>query len=64
MVFIKFFSILQIELLDTVKRALIDDKPDSFQDCVSYARNFFQLNYNNVIRQMLFNFPPDEAWVE
>lgn len=50
-----------VETLETVKKALIDDKPANFQACVEFARNLWQENYNNTIRQLLFNFPPDQV---
>ena len=53
----------QMETLDTVKRIVVDDRPGSFEDCVSWARNLFQDNYNNTIRQLLFNFPPDQVTI-
>lgn len=50
-----------VETLETVIKALIDDKPADFQACVEFARNLWQENYNNTIRQLLFNFPPDQV---
>lgn len=32
-----------------------------FADCVKWARNFWQDQYSNQIRQLLFNFPPDQT---
>ncbi|KAJ8301710.1 hypothetical protein KUTeg_020697, partial [Tegillarca granosa] len=52
---------IEVETLETVKKALIDDKPADFQACVEFARNLWQENYNNTIRQLLFNFPPDQV---
>jgi len=48
------------ETLHTVQKVLIDEKPKSFADCVAWARILFQDNYNNTIRQLLFNFPSDQ----
>ncbi|XP_048741886.2 ubiquitin-like modifier-activating enzyme 1 isoform X2 [Ostrea edulis] len=50
-----------LETLDGIKKALVNDRPSSFQDCVAFARNLFQENYSNNIRQLLFNFPPDQV---
>jgi len=50
-----------VETLYTVKQVLIDDRPKSFQDCVAWGRSIFQDNYNNSIRQLLFNFPADQT---
>lgn len=49
------------ETLETVKKVLTTEKPKDFQDCVASARHLFQENYNNSIRQLLFNFPPDQV---
>ena len=49
-----------METLETVKKALTTDRPKDFQDCVTFARNLFQENYSNSIRQLLFNFPADQ----
>jgi len=50
-----------METLQTVVKFLVDDRPSSFEDCVTWARNQFQENYNNQIRQLLFNFPEDQT---
>ncbi|XP_063438582.1 ubiquitin-like modifier-activating enzyme 1 isoform X2 [Mytilus trossulus] len=49
------------ETLETVKKALTTERPKDFQECVAFARNLFQENYNNSIRQLLFNFPSDQV---
>ncbi|XP_046550808.1 ubiquitin-like modifier-activating enzyme 1 isoform X2 [Haliotis rubra] len=48
------------ETFDAVKKALVDERPASFEDCVKWARNVFQRNYYNQIAQLLFNFPADQ----
>lgn len=50
-----------METFETVKRTLIDERPANFQDCVLWARQLWQDNYNNQIRQLLFNFPADQT---
>ncbi|XP_060606462.1 ubiquitin-like modifier-activating enzyme 1 isoform X1 [Ruditapes philippinarum] len=50
-----------IETLDTVRKVLVDNRPSSFEDCVTYARKVFQENYDNQIQQLLFNFPSDQV---
>lgn len=50
-----------METLETVKKSLTTDRPKDFQDCVVFARNLFQENYSNSIRQLLFNFPADQV---
>lgn len=41
--------------------ALIDDRPNDFGDCVKWARLHWQELYGNQIRQLLFNFPPNQT---
>ncbi|KAJ9576560.1 hypothetical protein L9F63_025543, partial [Diploptera punctata] len=43
-----------------LKQALVDHRPKSLQDCVAWARCYWQEQYNDQIRQLLFNFPPDQ----
>jgi ubiquitin-activating enzyme E1 len=49
-----------LEEIQKVYKALIEDKPASFQDCVKWARLHFQENYHDSIEQLLFNFPKDQ----
>ena len=51
----------QVETLESVKRAVSTEYYTSFDECVAWARNLFQANYNNQIKQLLFNFPPDQV---
>lgn len=44
-----------------IKSALVTEKATSFDDCIQWARNLFQENYSNQIRQLLFNFPSDST---
>lgn len=57
---LKLPGVQPVEVLESVKVALIDERPNSFEDCVVWARNHFQEQYSNQIRQLLFNFPPDQ----
>uniref|UniRef100_A0A336MWA3 E1 ubiquitin-activating enzyme n=1 Tax=Culicoides sonorensis TaxID=179676 RepID=A0A336MWA3_CULSO len=50
-----------LEVMESVKAAIIDDRPHSFADCVKWARLHFQEQYYNQIAQLLFNFPPDQT---
>jgi ubiquitin-activating enzyme E1 len=43
-----------------LQRALIDERPHSFVDCVKWARFHFEENFSNQIKQLLFNFPRDQ----
>ncbi|XP_059490733.1 ubiquitin-like modifier-activating enzyme 1 [Neocloeon triangulifer] len=47
-----------VEVFIAVKKALVD-RPKNFQDCVAWARNYWQEQYSNQIKQLLHNFPPD-----
>ncbi|XP_077585017.1 ubiquitin-like modifier-activating enzyme 1 isoform X2 [Stigmatopora nigra] len=48
------------DLLEGVYKSLVTDCPHSFADCVTWARNHWQCQYSNNIRQLLHNFPPDQ----
>jgi ubiquitin-activating enzyme E1 len=49
-----------LEELSQVYKALVQDRPESFEDCVKWARLNWQENYHNSIEQLLFNFPRDQ----
>ncbi|XP_062521019.1 ubiquitin-like modifier-activating enzyme 1 [Corticium candelabrum] len=48
-----------IETLLIVKKALVAERPKTFEDCVAWARREFQDQFHNQISQLLFNFPAD-----
>lgn len=50
-----------MEVLDSVKKVLQEEFFTTFDQCVAWARNIFQVNYSNTIRQLLFNFPADQT---
>lgn len=50
-----------LETLETVRKVLVDNRPSSFEDCVTYARNLWEENYSNQIKQLLYNFPADQV---
>ncbi|XP_015787197.1 ubiquitin-like modifier-activating enzyme 1 [Tetranychus urticae] len=50
-----------MDMMESIKRVLIDEKPRSFEDCVAWARHHFEQNFVNQIKQLLFNFPPDQS---
>ncbi len=50
-----------LESLQSIKKALIDERPENFLNCVEWARCQFQELYANQIQQLLYNFPPDQA---
>ncbi|KAK5121747.1 E1 ubiquitin-activating protein [Meristemomyces frigidus] len=47
------------QTLETLRDYLQADKPESFDDCVEWARMQFEKQYHNAISQLLFNFPKD-----
>nr|XP_023026513.1 ubiquitin-like modifier-activating enzyme 1 [Leptinotarsa decemlineata] len=57
---LKLPGVQPLEVLESVKAALVDERPKSFEDCIAWARNHWQEQYSNQIRQLLFNFPPDQ----
>lgn len=50
-----------LDILECVKRFLVDERPKNFEECISQARFMFARNYTNRIKQLLFNFPPDQT---
>lgn len=38
----------------------MDDRPKTIEDCVLWARHHWEEQYSNQIKQLLFNFPPDQ----
>jgi len=51
-----------MQLLDTLEMVhkAINNRPKSFEDCVSWARFIFQDYFHNTIAQLLHNFPPEQ----
>ena len=58
---LKLPGVQPLEVLESVFTALVEERPKSFEDCVGWARCHWQEQYNNQIRQLLFNFPPDQV---
>uniref|UniRef100_A0A8C6NNC3 E1 ubiquitin-activating enzyme n=1 Tax=Nothobranchius furzeri TaxID=105023 RepID=A0A8C6NNC3_NOTFU len=50
-----------VEVLEAVYKTLVTDCPHSWADCVAWARNHWQCQYSNNIRQLLHNFPPQQV---
>ncbi|XP_052753452.1 ubiquitin-like modifier-activating enzyme 1 [Galleria mellonella] len=48
-----------LDALDSVRHA-INERPLNFADCVSWARLHWESQYSNQIKQLLYNFPPDQ----
>jgi ubiquitin-activating enzyme E1 len=49
-----------LETIQSLKQSLVDDRPKSFDDCITFARNLFEKMFTNQIKQLLFNFPQDQ----
>lgn len=47
------------QTLETLRDFLVTEKPQTFDDCVQWARMQFEKQYNNAIQQLLYNFPKD-----
>jgi ubiquitin-activating enzyme E1 len=47
------------QTLETLRDYLVTEKPESFEDCIKWARVQFEKEYNNAIQQLLYNFPKD-----
>jgi ubiquitin-activating enzyme E1 len=50
----------KVDTLKLIRKTLVDERPVSFEDCVVWARLQFESLFNNQIRQLLHNFPPDQ----
>ncbi|KAG9332397.1 hypothetical protein JZ751_014495 [Albula glossodonta] len=50
-----------LEVLEAVYRSLVTECPRRWEDCVAWARNHWQQQYSNNIRQLLHNFPPEQV---
>ncbi|TSM04843.1 Ubiquitin-like modifier-activating enzyme 1 [Bagarius yarrelli] len=49
-----------VEVLEAVYKSLVTECPRGWEDCVAWARNHWQCQYSNNIRQLLHNFPPNQ----
>ncbi|KAL3442440.1 hypothetical protein BJX65DRAFT_312893 [Aspergillus insuetus] len=49
------------QTLEHLRDFLVTDKPLTFDDCIVWARNQFEAQYNNAIQQLLYNFPKDST---
>ena len=47
------------QTLETLQEFLVTSKPETFDDCIEWARLQFEKHYNNAIQQLLYNFPKD-----
>lgn len=58
---LKLSGVLPMETLEGIKKTLVDDKPSSFSDCILWARLHWEEQFSNQIKQLLYNFPPDQV---
>lgn len=49
---------VKIELLEKVVANLSVQRATSFQECIKWAREEFETQFVNRIKQLLFQFPP------
>lgn len=49
----------EIPTLESIRDFLVTEKPSNFDDCIIWARQQFEKEYNNAIQQLLYNFPKD-----
>jgi ubiquitin-activating enzyme E1 len=55
----KLPGIQPAEILGALKKALVDIRPSTFDDCIVWARKIFEEYFHDTIAQLLFNFPPE-----
>jgi ubiquitin-activating enzyme E1 len=51
----------KLETLERLKQSLVDGRPQSFDDCITWARLKFEDLFSNQIKQLLYNFPLDQV---
>lgn len=51
----------QKEILETIQRFLVTERPLTFEECIIWARMEFEKTYNNNIQQLLYRFPKDSV---
>jgi len=49
------------ETLLKIRKTLVEERPYSFEECIVWARLKFEQLFNNDIKQLLHNFPPDQV---
>jgi len=52
---------IQVEKLAAVEWLLVGARPQTFDDCVDWARRSWQCHYHDQIRQVLHSLPPDHV---
>ncbi|KAL9022745.1 MAG: hypothetical protein Q9185_000007 [Variospora sp. 1 TL-2023] len=51
----------EIPTLESIRDFLVTEKPFNFDDCIIWARQQFEKEFNNAIQQLLYNFPKDST---
>ncbi|KAI4165391.1 MAG: hypothetical protein LQ342_000799 [Letrouitia transgressa] len=51
----------EIPTVEGIRDFLVTKKPTNFDDCIVWAREQFEKEYNNAIQQLLHNFPKDST---
>ena len=49
----------EVPTLESIRDFLVTRKPLNFDDCIIWARQQFEAEYNNAIQQLLYNFPKE-----
>merc|ERR1712137_137968 len=49
----------QVDVVSGIHSALVTERAYSFESCITWTRLRFEEYYNNMIKQLLFNFPKD-----
>jgi len=49
-----------LDIMDNVKASVLE-RPKNFDECIKWARIHFEDQFTNQIKQLLFNFPPDQT---
>eukprot|EP00096_Caligus_rogercresseyi_P005507 TRINITY_DN210_c0_g1_i2.p1 TRINITY_DN210_c0_g1~~TRINITY_DN210_c0_g1_i2.p1 ORF type:complete len:1077 (+),score=356.07 TRINITY_DN210_c0_g1_i2:323-3553(+) len=57
----KLAGVQPFKTLEMLKKLLVDERPQSFKDCVQWARLLWQDLFHNQIAQLLHSFPPDRV---
>jgi len=51
----------QIDMLVAVKKALVDDRSSSPEECIAWGRGLFEHYYHNEIKQLIHTLPADHV---
>ena len=51
----------KLDIIKSVQTTLVDERPDSFEDCIVWAHQKFEELFNHQIKQLLHNFPEDQV---